>query len=100
MTVTPPKTWGKITGQVTGQYCDGTTTPLADATVAVSSAHASYVLHTDGAGNYAWWLPAADNPLSLIAALDGWQPQAKTARIRGLQTATANFTLNTTASCG
>ena len=100
MNVTPPKTWGKITGQVTGRYCDGTTTPLADATVSVSSARASYVLHTDGSGDYALWLPVADNPLSLIAALDGWQPQAQSAKIHDLQTTTSNFTLNTTDTCG
>jgi N-acetylneuraminic acid mutarotase len=100
MTATPPKTWGKITGQVTGRYCDGTTTPLAGATVAVTGTHASYVLHTDGTGGYALWLPAADNPLSLIAALDGWQPQARSVKIQDLQTTTANFTLNTTTSCG
>jgi N-acetylneuraminic acid mutarotase len=100
MTVTPPKTWGKITGQVTGRYCDGTTTPLAGATVSVTGTHASYVLHTDGTGSYALWLPVADNPLSLIAALDGWQPQARIVKIHDLKTTTASFTLNTTTSCG
>jgi N-acetylneuraminic acid mutarotase len=100
MTVTPPRTWGKITGQVTGRYCDGTTTPLANATVGVTGKNASYTLHTDGTGSYALWLPVADNPLSLIAALDGWQPQGKTVKIRDLQTTTTNFTLNTAASCG
>jgi hypothetical protein len=99
MTVNPPKEWGKLTGTVLGQRCDGTTVPLPGATIAIDSWANSYTLRTDVSGKYALWLDRRNNPLSVIAALDSWRPQAKTVRIRAGATTTLDFLLPTTLNC-
>jgi hypothetical protein len=93
MTATPPKTWGKITGTVSGTSCGGSTAPISTAAVQISGKATSYTLKTDGNGRYALWLGVHDNPLTLIAAKDGWQPQTTTVRIKKGATTTANFVL-------
>jgi hypothetical protein len=93
MNVTPPTTWGKITGTVVGVNCDGTTTPLAGATVQIDTWAAHYTLRTDANGTYALWLDNRNNPLTLIVAKDGWQPQTRQVRIKARQTTTADWKL-------
>jgi carboxypeptidase family protein len=88
MTVNPPKTWGKITGTVTGAG-----TPLGGATVQINSWAGSYTLKTDASGNYALWLDVRNNPLQVIAAKDGYQPQVKTVKITKGTTTTLSFAL-------
>ncbi|HKT02762.1 MAG TPA: carboxypeptidase regulatory-like domain-containing protein [Rugosimonospora sp.] len=89
MVVQPPKTWGKITGTVTGP--DGT--PIAGATVQIDTWANSYTLKTDRNGQYALWLDVRNNPLQVIAAKDGYQPQVKTVKIAKGKTTTLGFTL-------
>ena len=93
MTVTPPGSWGKLVGTVVGQACNGSTSPIAKATVQVDSWAGSWTFDTDGDGEYAYWFNAGANPLTLIAAKDGYQPQVKTVRLIKRGTVTANFTL-------
>jgi hypothetical protein len=93
MIVTPPSTWGKITGTVMGRQCDGSRIPLAGATVQINSWAASYTLVTDASGTYALWLDVRNDPLTLIVAKDGWQPQVTQASISRLTTTTVNFKL-------
>jgi hypothetical protein len=93
MAVTPPKTWGKITGTVWGTSCGGSTAPISGATVQIDGRASSYTLKTDGNGLYALWLDFHNNPLTLITAEDGWQPQTTTVKIKKGATTTANFTL-------
>lgn len=88
MTVKPPKTWGKITGTVTGPGG-----AIAGATVQINSWATHFTLKTDKNGQYALWLDVRNNPLRLICAKDGFQPQVKTARIAKLATLTVNFAL-------
>ena len=88
LTVKPPKTWGKITGTVTGPGG-----PIAGATVQINSWATHYTLKTDKNGQYALWLDVRNNPLQLICAKDGFQPQVKTAKIKKLLTVTVNFAL-------
>jgi N-acetylneuraminic acid mutarotase len=88
MTVNPPKTWGKITGTVTGP--NG---PIAGATIQINTWATHYTLKTDANGNYALWLDVRNNPLQIICAKDGFQPQVKTAKIKKLETTTVNFAL-------
>ena len=90
MTVNPPKTWGKITGKVTSAV-DGS--GIAGATLQIDSWATSYTLKTAADGSYALWLDTRNNPLQLIAAKDGYQPQARTVKITRLTTTTANFVL-------
>jgi hypothetical protein len=94
MNVTPPKTWGKITGTVSGLACSGTTGPLQGATVQIDGAAANYTLTTDSNGNYEYWIDKSDNPLTVIAGSDNWQPQTTTSNIRARHTISANFTLS------
>jgi len=86
MNATPPKTWGKIMGTVTGASCAGVI-PLPGATVQIDTWAAHYTLITDASGVYALWLDKRNNPLQLIVAKDGWQPQTKKVKItQGLTT--------------
>lgn len=93
MKVSPPKTWGEITGVV--QYTDkgGKLVPIPGATVQIDTWTAHYTLHTDSAGHYALWLDYQNNPLTVIAAKDGYQPQVATVTIKKGVTVTQNFTL-------
>jgi hypothetical protein len=93
MTVTPPGTWGKITGTVTGTACNGSSAPLAGATVQIDSWAQHYTLRTDAQGRYQLWLDARNSPLDLIVAKDGWQPKYKQYKLTAGKTTTANWSL-------
>jgi hypothetical protein len=90
MTVNPPKTWGKIAGTVTSA-ANGSA--IAGATVQVDSWATSYSLKTKADGTYELWLDTRNNPLQLIAAKDGFQPQTTKVRITKGATTTTDFTL-------
>ena len=99
MTVTPPGTWGKITGTVSGVNCNGSTVPLAGATVQIDTWAAHYTIRTDATGTYQLWLDRRNNPLTVIVAKDGWQPQTKQVKIKAKATTTVDWRLPTTLSC-
>ena len=99
MTVNPPSSWGKITGTVRAASSG---TPLAGATVQVCTMYDSrtgrcgaqrYTLKTDSSGHYQLWLNVGYNPLQLLAAKDGYQPQAKIATVSRGSTTTVSFSL-------
>jgi hypothetical protein len=81
MNVTPPSTWGKITGSVEAIDCDGDRTPLADATVHLSTWVMELTLLTDGDGTYAHWLDHRHSPFTIIVAKDGYQPQVRQSEV-------------------
>ncbi|MFI6359650.1 carboxypeptidase-like regulatory domain-containing protein [Streptomyces sp. NPDC050743] len=83
----PPKTWGKITGIVTGPAG-----PLPGAVVRITTSGAHYTVITDASGHYRLWVDAR-NPLQVICADDGDQSQMATVGIRRGATTTLNFTL-------
>ena len=93
MTVKPPSTWGKITGAVQHTDKSGKLVPISGVTVQIDSWTAHYTLHTDADGNYALWLDYRNNPLTVIAAKDGYQPKVATAKITKGATVTLPFTL-------
>ncbi|GAA2000964.1 Kelch repeat-containing protein [Catenulispora subtropica] len=93
MTVKPPATWGKIAGSVSSTDASGAGVPLAGATVQIDTWATHYTLHTDINGNYALWLDYRNNPLTVIAAKDGYQPQVKTVKIKKGATSTVVFVL-------
>jgi N-acetylneuraminic acid mutarotase len=100
MTVTPPPGSGKLTGTVTGLSCHGSPAPLAGATVEVYGAQgASWMAQTASDGSYSLWLPSRAR-LTVIAALDGWQPQVKYSSPKPLQPATVSFALRADGQCG
>jgi N-acetylneuraminic acid mutarotase len=90
MTVSPPRTWGKITGKVTSAV-DGS--GIAGATVQIDSWATAYTLKTAADGTYALWLDTRNNPLQLIAAKDGYQPRTRTVKINRTTPTTADFAL-------
>jgi Carboxypeptidase regulatory-like domain/Kelch motif len=93
LTVKPPATWGKISGTVTGTSCTGTAAPVAGATVQIDTWAQSFTLKTDASGNYQLWLDTRNNPLTLIVAKDGWQPQTVQKKLVRGQTTSADFVL-------
>ncbi|MCX4530928.1 carboxypeptidase regulatory-like domain-containing protein [Streptomyces sp. NBC_01669] len=96
LTVNPPKTWGKITGTVSGVDCAGTSAPLTGATVQITSKTATYTLKTDRNGQYVFWLDVSNSPLTVTASKDGSAPQARSVKIKGGETTTADFSLKQT----
>jgi N-acetylneuraminic acid mutarotase len=98
LTVNPPATWGKITGTITGLGCTSGSAPIPGATVQIDTWAASYTLKTDANGQYQLWLDVRNNPLTMIVAKDGWQPQTATVKIVKKQTVTSDYHLKS-ASC-
>ncbi|HEX6520381.1 MAG TPA: carboxypeptidase regulatory-like domain-containing protein [Streptosporangiaceae bacterium] len=99
MQVNPPKTWGKITGTVTGT----SGSPIAGATIAICTMYSTqtgtcgpetFTLKTDGRGDYQLWLNHGFSPLEVIAAKDGYTPVMKIAKIEKGGTTTTDFTLS------
>ena len=93
LTVKPPSTWGKITGIVEYTNSAGNLVPLAGATVQIDTWAATYTLHTDANGAYGLWLDTRNNPLTVIAAQNGYQPAVKTVTVKAGKTVTTSFTL-------
>jgi N-acetylneuraminic acid mutarotase len=87
MTVNPPKTWGKITGTVSGP-----SGPIPGATVQINTEAGHYTLRTDASGHYQLWLDA-QNPLQVICADNGYQSKVRRVTIRKGATTTLNFAL-------
>jgi hypothetical protein len=96
LTVTPPSTWAKIQGTVTGVSTSGASKPLPGATVEVDSWAQSYTFTTDAAGQYAYWLDIRNNPLTLIAAKDGYKPQTRSTELVSGEPITEDFALKAT----
>ncbi|MEV4758648.1 carboxypeptidase regulatory-like domain-containing protein [Micromonospora sp. NPDC049559] len=93
MTVTAPAGWGQLTGTVTGRGADGGAVPLAGAIVQVETKAGNHTLVTDADGRYRLWLPARDNPLTVVVAATGYAPTTRTVRIVRDGTVTADFPL-------
>lgn len=93
LTVTPPRTWGQLTGTVRGIACGASPAPLAGATVTVDSATTGWTFTTDADGSYAYWIDRRDNPLTVYAAKDGFRPQGRTVRITAGTATAADFDL-------
>jgi len=93
MEVIPPKQWGKLAGTVTGVNCEPPGTPLAAATVQVDSSTTDWTFSTDESGRYAHWIDSRANPLSVIAAKDGYLPQQDQVRVVPGRTVTQDFAL-------
>ncbi|MGH3385410.1 MAG: S8 family serine peptidase [Nocardioidaceae bacterium] len=81
MDATPPRTWGKLMGTVSGLNGE-TVAPLNKATVQIDGAGGgSWTLVTPADGTYARWINRGQNPISMIAAKDGYAPQFRKTKI-------------------
>ncbi len=93
MNVTPPASWGKLVGTVSGRTCGGDESPLAGATVQVDSWAGSWTFSTGSDGGYAYWFRAASSPLDMIVAKDGYVPRSRTVRVYRGEETRADFAL-------
>jgi hypothetical protein len=75
MVVTPPSTYGKITGTVKVTDCHGNTVKLKGVQIQANGKTVSFSLTTDANGVYAFWASAGDNSFTLIASKDGYIAQ-------------------------
>nr|MDT0656965.1 S8 family serine peptidase [Micromonospora sp. DSM 115978] len=98
MTVTPPATWGKLGGTVIGVGCDGGRTPIAGATVQLSTWTMELALRTGADGGYAHWLDHRHNPVTMIVAKDGYMPQTRQTQMTAGGVTVEDWTLR--AVCG
>ncbi|MGH3164558.1 MAG: carboxypeptidase regulatory-like domain-containing protein [Trebonia sp.] len=103
LVASPPKTWGEITGTVTGT----SGAPVSGATIAICTMYSTqtgtcgpqtFTLKTDRLGDYQLWLSHGFSPLEIIAAEDGYTPVMKIAKVQAGGTSTANFTLTATST--
>jgi subtilisin family serine protease len=79
MTVSAPRTWGKLLGTVSSEGCEEPHL-IAGATVDITptrTAHPGWVLSTDSEGGYAVWVntEVTRGGVQVIAAKDGYRPQ-------------------------
>lgn len=93
MNVNPPTTWGKLSGTVTGINCQGISVAIPGATVQVDSWAMSFTFTTDATGGYAYWLDRRNNPLTIIAAKDGWKPQVRQSSVNVAEPTVEDFAL-------
>ena len=76
MTVTPPATWGKLTGVINGlAACDVNPAPLANADVLLQGATMSWTLKTNASGAYQIWA-VAQTPITITASQAGFVSQS------------------------
>jgi subtilisin family serine protease len=94
MKVTPPPSWGRIAGTVTGVTCRAETVPLKGAFVVVDGSEYDITLVAGWKGRYARWMGISNNRLTLHASADGYPPEWKYARIVEGETVVRNFELN------
>ncbi|WP_067497464.1 S8 family serine peptidase [Actinoplanes sp. TFC3] len=95
MNVTPPASWGKQQGTITGTSCAGAVTPLK-ATIRLNGT-TSYTLIADAQGHYSWWLPKGT--YQVIVAKDGWIPEVATIKVSAGFVQTTDFDLAPVVSC-
>ncbi|WP_319660968.1 carboxypeptidase regulatory-like domain-containing protein [Streptomyces sp. MI02-7b] len=91
--VSPPRTWGNISGTILGATATGGPAPLPGATVQIDSWAGSHTLTTRPDGTFGLWLDTRDNPLTVIVAKDGYRPTVATVRLQKAVTVTHNVTL-------
>ncbi|MBN2002566.1 MAG: carboxypeptidase regulatory-like domain-containing protein [Anaerolineae bacterium] len=102
MTVTPPHSWGKVTGTVTGLgVCDGDPAPLEKAEVLLESATTgqSWLLETGANGVYQLWADQANSPLTITVTAPDYYGQATGVVVAQGATTVENFDLRLLKPC-
>ncbi|MFJ6195927.1 S8 family serine peptidase [Micromonospora sp. NPDC092111] len=98
MNVSPPASWGKLQGTVTGVTCGGQTVGVP-ATIRVNlvGSTTGTTLTADGQGRYAWWLPKGR--YEVIVAKDSWVPEVVRTQVEAGIVGTLDFSLEPASSC-
>ncbi|MGC4939047.1 S8 family serine peptidase [Kribbella sp. DT2] len=78
LTAKVPATWAKLSGTVSGKQCDGSTTTLPGATIAVDRGAGSWTLTSGADGGYALWAPGNKTKAHVVAALPEYRPASLT----------------------
>ena len=73
-TARAPATWTRLSGAVTGRSCDGTITPLSEATIAIDHRTDSWTLSSGADGSYALWLPGGGPKARVVVAAPDHRP--------------------------
>ncbi|MFD2025823.1 S8 family serine peptidase [Promicromonospora aerolata] len=94
LSVTPPASWGKIAGTVTGATCADETVPLEGAFVVIDGSEYDVTLVTGPEGGYARWMGVSNNRLTLLSSANGYPPEMKSAGIIKGRTVVHDFELN------
>jgi hypothetical protein len=82
MHVDPPKSWGRLSGTVSGAGCTGPAAPLSRATVTLRTKHSTTTLWTDDAGHWSVWADQRDSPITLVFSKDGFSSLTRTVKVR------------------
>lgn len=98
MRVPTPKDWGFLQGTVTATACDGTSAPLAEATVQVDGAGSSWTLTTAANGRYRRWIDKDEKQLQLVVGQDDYEIETRLLKApkSPSDVATEDFTLTRT----
>ncbi|MFS8497690.1 MAG: S8 family serine peptidase [Micromonosporaceae bacterium] len=108
MEVTPPESWGAVTGVVTGlDRCEQGGEPLAGATVRFTSDGVEAATVTDEAGRYTYWLDSATpgpgkgpfRRYDVTVSADGFVDVRRTVMVRPGRESVVDVTLPADAPC-
>jgi subtilisin family serine protease/N-acetylneuraminic acid mutarotase len=100
LTATPPASWGKVSGTVTGlARCDAAGGPLAGGSVRLDGKVADVSVAVDAAGRYAYWLDAANQPLRVTASGAGFVPVTRMVGMAAGRTTVTDFQLRRSSPC-
>jgi N-acetylneuraminic acid mutarotase len=98
--VDPPKSWGKVTGTVTGVDCDGQSAALAGAAVQIRAGGVDYALLTDRDGRYSYWLDRKGSPATVTVAKDDYESVTRQVKFKAGQTTTHDVVLTSSLCVG
>jgi hypothetical protein len=68
--VSPPRTWGKVSGVVLGADCADAITPLSRAAVTVQTKRSTVTRWTDDDGKCSLWIDKRDKALTIAISKD------------------------------
>lgn len=99
MTVSPPATWGKLQGTVSGLgYCDAAPVPIEGATVLITdTSDSTWELTTDFRGMYSLWFEQGS--FSVSASAHDHLPYATVTTVTAQSTTTKDFDLRVNQPC-
>lgn len=96
MHVDAPHFWGKLVGEVVGEYCDGYGAPLTGAQIGITpqtGGHPGWATSTDASGGYARWVDTRHGALGITAVAPDYLQGVATVTVPRGGEARQDFTL-------